>query len=87
VEVWGEVDGGTALIHIKDNGLGFKDEFKERIFQPFTRLHGRGVFEGTGMGLPICRKIVEQHGGKITVQSQPGAGSTFTIELPLEQSK
>lgn len=85
VGVWGEAAGGMARIHIKDDGIGFQEEFIERIFQPFARLHGRGVFEGTGMGLAICRKIVERHAGKISVHSRLDEGATFTIELPVKQ--
>ena len=85
VEIWGEVEDNRARIYIRDNGIGFDEKFKERIFQPFNQLHGRGAFEGSGMGLAICRKITEHHGGQIDVQSRPGEGSTFTIELPVTQ--
>jgi signal transduction histidine kinase len=68
-------------IAIEDNGIGFEEKYLDRIFQPFQRLHGRGEYEGTGMGLAICRKIVERHGGLLTAHSQPGKGSTFVIEL------
>jgi signal transduction histidine kinase len=78
---------GTKLcrITIEDNGIGFDEEHLERIFMPFQRLHGRNVYEGTGMGLAICRKVVERHGGNITAEGAPGRGATFTVTLPLVQ--
>ena len=73
---------GICVIQAVDNGMGFADDQAEAIFKPFFRLHGRGQFEGTGMGLAVCRKIVEGHGGTITAQSEPGRGAMFTVELP-----
>jgi signal transduction histidine kinase len=75
-----------VTIYVKDEGIGFDVEFVERIFQPFQRLHGMGRYEGSGIGLAICRKIVERHAGTITAQSQPGEGATFIITLPAAQS-
>lgn len=72
-------------ISIWDNGIGFENKYIDRIFAPFQRLHGHGAYEGTGMGLAICRKIVERHGGQITAKSQPGEGSIFIVTLPLRQ--
>lgn len=72
---------------ISDNGIGFDEKYAERIFVVFQRLHGRGVYEGTGVGLPICRKIVERHDGRIWAQSIEGQGATFFVELPLEQGQ
>ena len=69
-------------IGVQDNGIGFDEKYRDRIFQIFQRLHGRGEYEGTGIGLAICRKIVERHGGDITANSSPGAGATFLITLP-----
>ena len=77
--------GALCQIHVVDNGIGFNEKHLDRIFAPFQRLHGRGQYEGTGIGLAICQKIVERHGGKITAQSEPGAGSTFTVILPAKQ--
>ncbi len=79
-------DGGVD-ISVADNGIGFKEKFAARIFQPFRRLHGRGTYEGTGMGLAICKKIAVRHGGDISVTSRVGEGSTFVITLPLEQPR
>jgi len=71
---------------VRDNGIGFDEKYLDRIFRPFQRLHGRGVFRGSGMGLSICKKIVERHGGEITARSAPGEGATFFIKLPLKQN-
>jgi signal transduction histidine kinase len=78
-----ETDGkGHLLISIQDNGIGFDEKYKEKIFQPFERLHGHSQYSGTGIGLAICKKVVEGHNGEIAVQSQLNAGTTFTIRLP-----
>ena len=74
-------------IVVEDNGIGFDEKFLDRIFVPFQRLHGRTEYEGTGMGLAICRKITERHGGAITARSAQGQGSTFIVTLPVTQPK
>lgn len=73
-------------IRVMDNGIGLDTKYSDRIFQMFQRLHGRNAYEGTGIGLAICRKIVERHGGMITVESQIDQGATFIITLPLKQA-
>lgn len=72
-------------IYIKDNGIGFDKVYRERIFSAFQRLHAKHTYEGTGIGLAICQKIVENHHGIITAESSEGEGATFIITLPLTQ--
>ena len=67
---------------VKDNGIGFDMRYADEIFLPFECLHSHDKYEGTGMGLAICKKIVENHGGKISVKSTTGKGTTFIIRLP-----
>ncbi len=69
-------------VRIQDNGIGLDQAYADQIFKPFHRLHGRGEYEGVGMGLAICRKIVERHGGEIRVESSEGHGSVFIVSLP-----
>jgi light-regulated signal transduction histidine kinase (bacteriophytochrome) len=71
-------------IKISDNGIGFEQEFANKIFELFQRLHGRSEYEGTGIGLAICKKIVQNHHGFIEAIGEPGIGSTFNIYLPVE---
>ncbi|MBW4644396.1 MAG: PAS domain-containing protein [Goleter apudmare HA4340-LM2] len=73
-------------IIIEDNGIGFEEKYLDRIFNVFQRLHSRRDYEGTGIGLAICRKIVERHYGSITAQSQPGEGARFVVTLPVNLS-
>jgi signal transduction histidine kinase len=78
-------DSGTVRFAVEDNGIGFDPQYTKRIFQPFERLHGKNRYEGTGMGLAICQKIVERHHGEIIAKSVPDQGSTFIVTLPLRQ--
>ncbi len=89
VRVWGELlpagadgAGDYYQVAVQDNGIGFDEKHLEEIFGVFRRLHGRGEYEGTGIGLAICRKIVERHAGTITADSVPSEGSTFKVVLP-----
>jgi PAS domain S-box-containing protein len=76
-------DGAAAWqVCVEDNGIGFDIKYVGRIFAPFQRLHGRGIYEGTGMGLAICQRVVTRHGGEIWARSEPGKGSTFIFTLP-----
>jgi PAS domain S-box-containing protein len=72
-------------IVVEDNGIGFDEKYLDRIFNVFQRLQGRSEYEGTGMGLAICRKIAERHGGSLTAESTPGQGATFIVTLPIKQ--
>ena len=74
-------------ITIKDNGIGFDEMYLDKIFAVFQRLHGRSEFEGTGVGLAVCRRIADRHGGTIIARSKPGQGATFIVTLPVHQSK
>jgi signal transduction histidine kinase len=79
-------DKYSCQIVVEDNGIGFDAKYSEQIFGIFERLHGRSQYEGTGIGLAICKKIVERHGGTITVHSIPDQGSSFMIALPYQQN-
>ncbi len=77
-------EGSWCEIVVEDNGIGFAEEHLEQIFMPFRRLHGRTAYEGTGIGLALCRKIVERHGGTLRAESEPGEGSRFFVTLPVK---
>ena len=72
---------------IQDNGIGFEEKYTDKIFAVFQRLHGRGEYEGTGVGLAVCRRITDRHGGTISALSKLGEGATFIVTLPVKHPK
>lgn len=82
-----EVTESSVSISFTDNGIGFDNKYADRIFQPFFRLHGHDEYEGSGIGLAICARVLEQHGGSITAHSEEGVGSTFTMTMPIATSE
>lgn len=83
---YSQITPETVQIQVEDNGIGFDEAHADHLFEPFKRLVGKSEYEGSGIGLALCRKIVERHGGKITAHSQPGQGATFLMDLPMKQA-
>ena len=86
VTIQSHQDDGFCVVEVQDNGIGFEEKYVDRIFAPFQRLQNRKEYGGTGIGLAICRRIVERHDGMIRAHSAPGEGSTFEIRLPIEHA-
>jgi light-regulated signal transduction histidine kinase (bacteriophytochrome) len=80
IKCWKE--GSFIIYSFEDNGIGIEERFWNQIFEPFQRLHTKKEYSGTGLGLPICKKIIEKHRGEIWLTSQPGKGSKFYISIP-----
>ena len=85
IRVWAELQGDDWVFAVRDNGIGIAPRHRQEVFGMFTRLHSRSRFGGTGIGLALCSKIVQRHGGQIWVDSEVGKGSTFRFNIPVTQ--
>ncbi|MCK5804554.1 MAG: GHKL domain-containing protein, partial [Lentisphaeria bacterium] len=84
VAIWAERDADSWIFRLRDNGIGIDDDVQDRVFMLFQRLHTREEYEGTGIGLATCKKIIEQHGGRIWIESSsPSEGTTFAFSIPM----
>jgi light-regulated signal transduction histidine kinase (bacteriophytochrome) len=87
VEIDARRNGSWITIEVRDNGIGFEPQYSQRIFRVFERLHGRGTYSGTGIGLALCRRLAERHGGTIVAHSVRGEGSTFTFTVTIQTNR
>ena len=87
VPVAGRLNAQNVTITVSDNGIGFEPDDSERIFEMFSRLHTRQEYVGTGVGLAVCRRIAQRHGGSIAATARPGGKAVFSVTLPLEPGR